>query len=466
LARQSVCGDILAAWRANGLDLGDPGISEAESLALFGLPVSPAQVETLSDGNEYTVQWFERARFELHPENDPPYNVLLGLLGNTLTNNAPDGGEEPQPGETPELPPPPASTVWPSLQLVSPITGLTRPTHVTHAGDGSGRLFVVEQEGTIRVVRDGVLQATPFLNIRDRISSGGERGLLSVAFPPDYASKGYFYIDYTDTNGDSVVARYFVTENPDVADAGSEQVILFIEQPYANHNGGQLAFGPQDGYLYIGKGDGGSGGDPENRAQDLGTLLGKILRIDVESGVDPYAIPPDNPFVQNPDARGEIWAYGLRNPWRFSFDEATGDLYIADVGQDRVEEVNFQPVSSNGGENYGWRIMEGNECFQAETCDTSGLTMPVVTYPRKPPNCSVTGGLVYRGSAYPDMQGIYYYADYCSSQVWGLRRDSSGTWQNQPLIQAEFPITSFGEDEAGNLYMTDYFNGTIYRVAD
>jgi glucose/arabinose dehydrogenase len=347
---------------------------------------------------------------------------------------------------------------------VTPVyDGFSAPTHITHAGDGSGRFFVVEQEGTIRVIDDGVVQETPFLDITERVDAGGERGLLSVAFPPGYADKGYFYVDYTDLNGDTKISRFRVSDNPNIADPTSEQVILGIAQPYPNHNGGQLAFGP-DGYLYIGMGDGGSGGDPENRAQNLGVLLGKILRIDVESGADPYAIPPDNPFVGNANARDEIWAYGLRNPWRFAFDAATGDLYIADVGQERVEEIDFQPASSNGGENYGWNIMEGDECYEAETCDTSGLTMPIHTYLRIGGNCSVTGGDVYRGDAYPTMQGVYIYADYCSGTFWGLQRGANG-WENVELYRGNLSITSFGNDEAGNLYAVDQFNGAVYLIS-
>jgi glucose/arabinose dehydrogenase len=456
---QSVCGDILASWRAQGLEIdGQPGKSVQENLALFGLPISPVQVERLNDGNEYQVQWFERARFELHPQNQPPFHVQLGLLGTILRE-----GDIPPVADQPDEPPP-TSTVWPAIKLSNMVSGFRRPTQVTHAGDGSGRLFVVEQEGTIRIIKDGVAQATPFLDITDRISCCGERGLLSVAFPPDYGSKGYFYVDYTNIDGNSIIARYALGASPDVADPASEQVLLKIEQPYANHNGGQLAFGP-DGYLYIGKGDGGSGGDPQGNGQNPDTLLGSILRLDVESGETPYGIPSDNPFVGVAGHRDEIWAYGLRNPWRFSFDGQTGDLYIADVGQERIEEVNVQPASSSGGENYGWNIMEGDECYDAATCDTSGLTMPVATYRRIQGNCSVTGGMVYRGARYANMQGVYFYADYCSGRLWGLRRNG-GTWENQLLLEAPVSITSFGEDEAGNLYAVNYTEGTVMTVTE
>ncbi len=460
---KNVCGDILAAWRAEGLEFdGQPGTSEAESLALFGLPISPAQVEVI-DGQELTVQWFERARFELHPENDPPYHVLLGLLGNEVLAGAPIAAP-PTETATPEpLPPQPAA--WPQITLTDEIGGLLQPVHITHAGDGSGRIFVVEQQGTIQIIRDGAKLAVPFLDITDRVRSGGERGLLSVAFPPDYASKGYFYIDYTDLDGNTVIARYRLSDNPDIADPASEEVLLFIEQPYANHNGGQLAFGP-DGYLYIGMGDGGSGGDPDNRAQDTGDLLGKILRIDVEAGATPYAIPPDNPFVGMAGTREEIWALGMRNPWRFSFDAQTGDLFIADVGELTYEEVNVEPAGSSGGLNYGWNIMEGSHCFNPpEGCDTSGLVLPVVEYDHSEGDCSITGGCVYRGGEFARMNGIYFYADYCSGKIWGLRRNGD-SWENRLLYEAPFPITSFGADQSGTMYVTDFTSGIIYKLAD
>lgn len=283
------------------------------------------------------------------------------------------------------------------------VATVKKPTHVTHAGDGSGRLFITEQEGRIVIVKDGVLLSAPFLDIRGRVSCCGERGLLSVAFPPAYREKRYFYVNYTDTAGDTKVARYRVTKDADRADPASEEIVLTVQQPYANHNGGQLAFGP-DGNIYIGMGDGGSANDPYGYGQKMNTLLGKLLRIDVESGGRPYAVPLSNPFVGKKDARPEIWASGLRNPWRFSFDRATGDLFIADVGQNSFEEVNVQPSSSKGGENYGWNIVEGFHCFQSKTCDTTRLAMPAAEYGRDE-GCSVTGGMVYRGKALPISRG-------------------------------------------------------------
>ncbi len=352
---------------------------------------------------------------------------------------------------------------WPQLILTPVVGGLQSPVHITHAGDGSGRLFVVEQPGRIRLIKGGALLGAPFLDIRDRVGCCGERGLLSVAFPPDYESKGYFYVNYTGKSGDTIVARFSVTADPDVADPGSEEIVLTVDQPYANHNGGQLAFGPADGYLYIGMGDGGSAGDPQNRAQNPAELLGKILRIDVESGFRPYVVPVTNPYTRTVGYRGEIWALGLRNPWRFSFDRQTADLYIGDVGQGAWEEIDFQAAASPGGENYGWRIMEGSHCYNSATCDQTGLVLPVAEYNHSL-GCSVTGGMVYRGQDYPRMQGVYFYGDYCTGTVWGLRRAGTA-WQSNVLLTTAFSISTFGEDESGNVYLADY-GGDIYLLGD
>lgn len=357
----------------------------------------------------------------------------------------------------------PSAAEWPQISLVKRFSGLTQPVHITHAGDGSGRLFFVEQPGRIRVSRGGTLLPVPFLDIVSRVSCCGERGLLSVAFPPGYGSKRYFYVDYTDTAGNTVISRFRLGADADVADPGSEQIVLTIAQPYSNHNGGQLAFGP-DGYLYVGMGDGGSGGDPQNNAQSPTSLLGKILRIDVESGAAPYAVPVSNPFAGRAGYRGEIWALGLRNPWRFSFDRRTGDLFIGDVGQNRYEEVDFQPAGDPGGENYGWRIMEAGHCYDPNPCDQTGLAQPVFEYDHSQ-GCSVTGGFVYRGSLYPRMQGVYFFADYCSGRLWGLRRDGS-SWQSTQLLDSPYTVSTFGEDEAGNVYLADYGRGDVYQVTD
>lgn len=333
---------------------------------------------------------------------------------------------------------------------------------VTHAGDS--RLFITLQGGVVRVHDGTRLLQEPFLDIRNLVLSGGERGLLSIAFHPGYAQNGLFYVNYTDVRGDTVVARYSVSPDPNRANPASAVPILMIQQPFANHNGGQLQFGP-DGYLYIGMGDGGSGGDPGNRAQNLGDLLGKMLRIDVNSAF-PYAIPPSNPFVGQAGRRPEIWAYGLRNPWRFSFDRVTGDLWIADVGQGIWEEVDFQPVTSIGGENYGWRRMEGAHCFNPSTnCNPGNLVLPVIEYDHSV-GCSITGGYVYRGTRSPRLAGQYIYGDFCTGRIFGATRSATGTVTNQLLLDVPFNISTFGEDVAGEVYVGDYSNGILYRLVD
>lgn len=362
--------------------------------------------------------------------------------------------------------PGPAPPGWPAISLSRVAGGFVQPVHVSHADDGSGRIFVVEQAGRIRILDNGFVLPSPFLDISPKVVCCGEQGFLSVAFPPGFITKQYFYVNYTRTpDGATVVARYRVSiGDNNVADPASEEVILTIAQPFANHNGGQLAFGP-DGYLYIGMGDGGSGGDPLNNGQSPGTLLGKLLRIDVESGVVPYVIPSTNPFVGMAGYREEIWALGLRNPWRFSFDRLTGDLYIGDVGQNAVEEVDVEPAGSPGGRNYGWNVMEGGGCYNSATCNMAGLTLPVATYEHSQ-GCSVTGGAVYRGSALPDLQGIYFYGDYCSGRIWGLRMTGAG-WETAVLpVPGALPmnITTFGEDEAGNVYVANYANGELLQV--
>lgn len=340
-------------------------------------------------------------------------------------------------------------------------SGLSQPLAVTHAGDGSGRLFVTLQEGQVVIFDGRQLLPRPFLDIRDRVASGGERGLLSAAFHPGFASNRWFFVNYTDLAGNTVVSRFRAARRaPNVALARGERLVLSVAQPYANHNGGQLQFGP-DGFLYIGTGDGGSGGDPENRAQDGGSLLGKLLRIDVNQ--PPYGIPASNPFANRTDIRPEIWAVGLRNPWRFSFDRATGDLYIADVGQDQWEEVNFQPAAGPGGLNYGWRRMEGRHCFNPPgACDDGALTPPVLEYDHGLGE-SVTGGYVYRGSQVPELAGRYVYGDFISGRIWAARPEG-GAWVNEEVLASSVLISSFGEDEAGELYLTDYAGGRLLKI--
>ena len=353
-----------------------------------------------------------------------------------------------------------ASASGPTRIALQPVvTGLRAPVYVTPAGDSSGRLFVVEKQGRIMSVRGNAVDQTPFLDIRDRVgSSGSEQGLLSVAFHPNYKANGRLFVDYTDRDGNTVISRF--QAQGDAADASSEVVLLRVDQPYANHNGGLVMFGP-DGYLYIGMGDGGSAGDPQGNGQNLNVLLGKMLRIDVDNG-EPYAIPPSNPWANGQGARPEIWAYGLRNPWRYSFDRETGDLYIADVGQNAYDEIDMQPANSGGGENYGWNIMEGNSCYRAQSCDTSKFVAPINDYGQDI-GCSVIGGYVYRGAAFPQLAGAYVFGDYCSGRVWTLRQ-VNGQWQRTEVANTGMQISSFGEDEAGELYFTNLGDGGLYRI--
>ena len=351
----------------------------------------------------------------------------------------------------------------PGVGLEPVATGLAFPLALT-APTGDARLFIVEKAGRIRIVDDGSLVERPFLDLSQAVSNGSEQGLLGLAFDPDYALNGRFYVNYTDTGGDTRVVAYQVSEDPGLADPASAELLLTIEQPFSNHNGGHLAFGP-DGFLYIGSGDGGSGGDPEGNGQDRLDLLGSLLRIDVSAGTG-YAIPPDNPFAADPGARGELWDFGLRNPWRFSFDRATGDLYIADVGQNDLEEIDVATRASGGGRgaNYGWSIMEGTDCFSDPDCDTTGLTLPVLEYGHAE-GCSVTGGFVYRGAAIPDLQGHYFYADYCEGWVRSFRMNG-GTVSDErewPELAPGGNVPGFGEDAAGELYVLDA-RGTVYRI--
>jgi glucose/arabinose dehydrogenase len=351
-----------------------------------------------------------------------------------------------------------AAAAQPQIELKQIATGLSRPVAIASAGDS--RLFIVLQLGQI-VIYDGarVLPA-PFLDIRSLITSGisgdSERGLLGLAFDP--RRNGQFFVYYTNTSGNIVIARYQVSSDPDRADANSSTIVLTIPHPnFSNHNGGQLHFG-RDGFLYAGVGDGGSGGDPNNNAQNRAVLLGKILRIDVSSL--PYRVPSSNPFGN------EIWAYGLRNPWRFSFDRITGDLIIGDVGQNAFEEVDFQLATSIGGENYGWRIMEGLHCFSpSSNCNQSGLIRPVLEYSHAGGACSITGGYRYRGARFPRMSGIYFYGDYCTGTIFGGTQQSDGSWTSQTLLTTQLSISSFGEDQNGEIYVAD-LGGTVYQITD
>jgi glucose/arabinose dehydrogenase len=351
----------------------------------------------------------------------------------------------------------------PSLTTTRVAEGLASPLDLQAPAGDSARVFVVEQPGRIRVVRNGSLLAAPFLDISSQVSFGGEQGLLGLAFHPRYRENGRFFVNYTDVRGDTHIAEFHAGPSADVADAGSERLVLFVEQPFSNHNAGGMAFG-NDGFLYFGLGDGGSGGDPFGNGQDLNTLLGKLLRIDVERGI-PYGIPPDNPFVNRPGARAEIWAYGLRNPWRFSIDRSNGDLYIGDVGQNRREEVDVGLASRRGGENYGWNVMEGFLCFNPATgCDTSGLTLPVLDYGS---GCSVIAGPVYRGCRMPGHHGTFFFGDFCEGFVRSFRLVNGAVAEQRDwtdaLARGVGSLSAFGVDADGEMYILD-LEGDVFKV--
>jgi glucose/arabinose dehydrogenase len=367
-----------------------------------------------------------------------------------------------QPPPVPTEPPTPAPASIPdpgNYRWETVVSGFRRPTEVIHAGDGSGRLFIVEQAGVIYVLQEGQ-QPSVFMDIRERVGdSANEQGLLGLAFHPNYEQNGYFYVNYTNNSGDTEIARFQVSSNPDQGDPASETRILSAGQPFGNHNGGGLAFGP-DGYLYIALGDGGAANDPAGRAQSLNTHLGKLLRIDVDGG-SPYSIPPGNPFA-NGGGLAEIWAYGLRNPWRFSFDALTGNLFIADVGQNQWEEVNALSLDVAGA-NYGWDYREGAHQFEGSPPANLSLIEPMAEYNHSL-GCSVTGGYVYRGAALPAWQGVYLYGDYCTGYIWALVQRPDGSWQNSLVFELNDNISSFGLDGNGELYIAGH-QGTIYRLA-
>jgi glucose/arabinose dehydrogenase len=434
-----------------------------------------------------------------------------GILGTSLRVAAQEATPVVELSVTPPAQPGGTLPGNPQIQLVKVAGGLADPVNIAAPNDGSGRLFVVERVGRIRIIdRDGTLLPEPFLDLTELVQNDYlEQGLLGLAFHPDYASNGRFFVHFTDyhTNGDNFIMEFPVSDdNPNIANREGGRLLLAVDQPYVNHNGGTIHFGP-DGYLYIGIGDGGLGGDPYDTAQDRTKLLGKLLRIDVDAdGGRAYGIPADNPFSQarivqsnsitdvigeteglsleagyyHPAARPEIWAYGLRNPWQFNFDPATGDLYIADVGQVTWEEINFQPAGSPGGQNYGWDFQESGHCYPAEVseCPRSQVgTLPVAEYKHGKDGCSITGIGVYRGEEFPSLDGIYFNSDWCTGRVWGLGRGDDGTWIYQQLLDTGLLVTGSGTDEAGNLYATacacefsrqyDPFEnpqGTVWRI--
>ena len=387
----------------------------------------------------------------------------LCLLAGCSSENTPTDPSSPPPSSSCAAGAPVPGT--PNLTTTLVVNGLREPLDVQAAPGDRNRLFVVEQRGRIRIVRGGAIVATPFLDISNLVVFGGEQGLLGLAFHPQYAQNGRFFVNYTDRNGDTHIAEFRASSNPDVADPTSERLILFVRQPFDNHNGGGLAFG-NDGLLYIALGDGGSGGDPQGNGQSLSTLLGKMLRIDVNQG-SPYGIPADNPFASRTGAR-EVWSYGLRNPWRFAFDRATGDLYIGDVGQGAREEVDVGLASRRGGENWGWNVMEGTRCFRPSSgCNMSGLELPAVDYDRSGGSCAVTGGGVYRGCRLPGYAGTYFYADYCSAFVRSFRLEGGRAvdqrdWTSSLGRGLDSP-TAFGVDADGEAYIVDR-DGELYRI--
>jgi glucose/arabinose dehydrogenase len=411
----------------------------------------PTSTETTEPQDESTV-----APTETTAPGQPTPSETTAPTGTTATGET--ATVEPTPTTGPDYDP---NAVTISLEQVG--AGFDQPNLITHAGDGSGRIFVLEKTGTIRL-----LDGTIYLDIRDRVlayallTQEHELGLVGLAFHPDYENNRQFFVHYTDLNQDHVVSRF--TEGPNgQPDPNSEQILFTYPQPDVNFVGGTLLFG-RDGYLYIGMGTGTSDDPSQVVSQELDNLYGKILRIDVNSG-DPYGIPADNPFVGVEGARGEIWAYGLRNPWRLAFDRATGDLYIGSPGEFQTEWINYQAADRPSGLNYGWPIIEGDQCWEAAImpCDTTGLEMPVMTYPRGDQNCVIIGGNIYRGSASRLLNGAYFFGDYCSGRIWTLHR-SNGEWQMTEVMDTTMLVGSFGEDEAGEVYVADINGGVIYRI--
>ena len=481
-AHLAIDGDLETMWNAKALPfqwfsvvLNDTYMVDRIELVVAQTPSGPTTHEIWLESSFGTRTLFKRL-VNVHTEDgqildfviDPPRNVSE-LLINTYDNPSWVAWREVRVFGSPAVNAQEEAGA-PRFKLKRVASGLELPVQITHAGDGSGRLFVVEQKGRIRIIKDGAVNDTPFLEISDKISYSVEQGLLGIAFPPDYAAKQHFYISYTNVDGHTIISRHMTTSEPDRADPDSEEVVLTIDQPAPIHNGGRIVFGPQDGYLYVGSGDGETSRNPEINGQDPGTLLGKILRIDVESGVKPYAIPPDNPFTQVESYRDEIWALGLRNPWNFAFDKLTGALYIPDVGNKGREEVSFQPAASRGGENYGWRIMEGSLCLQPSSgaCNAEILTSPVAEYKRTH-GCAIVGGAVYRGSGPASLQGAFIFADFCRGTVWTLKRpdvDDHDGWQSSLLLNAGVPVSSIGEDEEGTVYVTGYQDGSISMITE
>jgi glucose/arabinose dehydrogenase len=384
------------------------------------------------------------------------------LCAAAVANQACGGAGDSSPQSPTPQPPNAQPGPVPPLTLTSIASGFTNPLALVQSNDGTNRFFVVEQRGTIRIIQSGAPMAPSFLDISSKVSSGGEKGLLGLAFHPQFAQNRRFFVNYTRVQNSqlqTVIAEYLASSmNSNQADAASERILIVLDQPFENHNGGQLAFGP-DGFLYLGLGDGGSGGDPRGNGQSLNTLLGKILRIDVNttSGSKAYGIPADNPFANG--SAPEIWAYGLRNPWRFSFDSA-GRLFCGDVGQGQFEEVD---IIQRGG-NYGWNVMEGAHCFNPSSgCNQNGLILPIAEYDHSE-GTAIIGGFVYRGTAISQLQGSYVFGDFTGGKIWMLRETSPGSWTRTVLLSTTRTISSFGQDQAGELYVVDYGTGAVLKL--
>jgi glucose/arabinose dehydrogenase len=353
----------------------------------------------------------------------------------------------------------------PKVKLSLLATGLPNPTGIVASGvSDDDRLFVLDRQGIIRIVnQDGSIIPEAFLDIREIVLVSDEMGLLGLAFSPTYSNDGFFFVSYVDKQQTSVVSRYKVSDDANRADKSSAQTVLSLKQPYTNHNGGDVVFGP-DGYLYVAFGDGGGQGDPENRSQDMDVWFGKILRLDVSQL--PYKIPSDNPYVGQTDKAPEIWASGLRNPWRISFDKQTGDLFIADVGADAFEEVNFQPVDSNGGDNYGWRCYEANRDNNTDGCQIkSQYVFPVIEYDHNNGRCSITGGYVYRGTRHPSLVGKYFYGDFCNGQLFAGSK-TGNSWQSELVATTPYMFSAFGQRNDGELYVADFKTGSLYSIEE
>jgi glucose/arabinose dehydrogenase len=398
---------------------------------------------------------------DTQPVDDPTPTTEADEPDQTPTPKPDPATPTPEPTPTPEFDAIAALQEL-SIDLEFVADGFIQPTALVPATDGTNRLFVLSRHGIIHVLEDGTVREEPFLDIQDRVTHEMvEQGLLSMALHPEFAENRYFYVNYTDLHGNTMISRFKVSEDGERAIRESETPILPIEQPHYSHNGGNLKFGP-DGYLYIGMGDGEDPGDPHGNAQDASTLLGAMLRIDVDGG-DPYGIPPDNPFVDDEYKRDEVWAIGLRNPWRYSFHPQTGDLYIVDVGQWAVEEINVQPADSTGGENYGWPIMEGDQCWEADECDKEGLTMPVVTYSNPEDGCAIIGGHHYFGKKFPEMHGVFIFGDWCSGNIWGMV-EQDGEYHHELLLESDLMINAFGLDQDGEIYVLDFDSGSVFQI--